>query len=63
VAKRKMDNILGFLPFNSDKEYFEIFGIKLYLDDIIIISLLFFLYSEGTEDPMLFISLILLLLS
>ncbi|MCI8620913.1 MAG: hypothetical protein HFJ50_03870 [Clostridia bacterium] len=42
---------------------FEIFGIKLYFDDILIVSLLFFLYSEGVEDNLLFIALILLLLS
>lgn len=42
---------------------FEIFGIKLYFDDILIMALLFFLYSEGVEDNLLFISLILLLLS
>jgi len=58
-----MDNILGFLPFNSEQECFEIFGIKLYMDDIVLIALLFILYSEETEDPLLFISLILLLLS
>lgn len=42
---------------------FEIFGIKLYFDDILLISLIFFLYSEGVEDNLLFIALILLLLS
>lgn len=52
-------------PIFSDIEepIFEIFGIQLYLDDIIILGLLFFLYQEGVEDDMLFISLILLLLS
>ena len=43
--------------------FFELFGLKLYFDDIIIMSLLFFLYSEGVKDDELFISLILLLLS
>lgn len=42
---------------------FEIFGIQLYLDDIIILGLLFFLYQEGVQDEMLYIALILLLLS
>lgn len=46
-----------------DEEYFEIFGIKLYFDDILIICLLFFLYNEGVQDQYLFICLILLLLS
>ena len=46
-----------------DEECFEIFGIKLYFDDILIIGLLFFLYNEGVQDQYLFICLILLLLS
>lgn len=41
----------------------EVLGIKLYLDDIIILGLLFILYQEDVKDEMLFISLILLLLS
>lgn len=44
-------------------EIFKIFGINLYFDDILLISLIFFLYSEGVKDDYLFISLILLLLS
>lgn len=52
-------------PFSvdSDEPIFEILGIKLYLDDIIILCLLFFLYNEGVKDDMLFLSLILLLLN
>ena len=46
-----------------DNYFFEIFGLKLYFDDIMIICLLFFLYEEGVNDQELFISLILLLLS
>lgn len=42
---------------------FEIFGIKLYFDDILIVCLIFFLYQEGVQDQSLFISLVLLLLS
>ena len=41
---------------------FLLFGIQLYLDDIIILGLLFFLYQEGVQDEMLYIALILLLL-
>ena len=54
-------NTYGF----SDKEQplIEILGLKLYLDDLIILSLLFFLYKEDVKDDMLFILLILLLLS
>lgn len=47
---------------NNDM-FFELFGIKLHYDDILLISLIFFLYNEGVEDKELFISLILLLLS
>lgn len=47
----------------SDKEkpLFEMFGIKLYLDDVIIICLLIFLYQEQVDDQMLYIALFLLL--
>lgn len=48
----------------SDNDiFFDVFGVKLYYDDILLISLIFFLYSEGVEDNSLFIALILLLLS
>ena len=47
----------------SSDYFFEILGLKLYLDDIIIISLLFFLYTENVQDQELFVCLILLLLS
>ena len=43
--------------------FFELFGIKLFFDDILLICLLFFLYEEGARDTELFICLILLLLS
>ena len=48
---------------NSDNPILELFGIKLYLDDIMILCLLFLLYKENVKDEMLFIALILLLLS
>ena len=48
---------------SENPQTFTIAGITLYFDDILIICLLFFLYSEGVKDEMLFISLILLLLS
>ena len=48
---------------NKESSVFEIFGIKLYFDDILLICLIFFLYTEGVEDQYLFIALILLLLS
>ena len=49
---------------SSDSDgFFELFGLKLYFDDVLIICILFFLYSEGVKDNMLFVSLLLLLLS
>lgn len=48
---------------NTYSPVFEIFGIKLFFDDILLISLIFFLYNEGVQDQNLFIALILLLLS
>ncbi len=48
---------------NLEEPVLEILGIKLYLDDIIILGLLFFLYKEDVQDEMLFLSLILLLLT
>ncbi len=47
----------------SEAPIFEIFGIKLFFDDILLVSLIFFLYNEGVKDQSLFIALILLLLS
>lgn len=47
----------------DENPIFEIFGIRLFLDDILIISLIFFLYNEGVRDNLLFVSLILILLS
>lgn len=56
-------NFQDFLNFDTNEPIFEILGLKLYLDDIIILCLIFFLYQEGVKDDMLFLSLILLLLS
>lgn len=52
-------------PFSMDNDepIIEILGISLYLDDIIILALLFFLYQEGVKDYMLYLALIMLLLS
>ena len=47
----------------DDNYFFELFGLKLYFDDILLICLLFFLYQEGVKDDELFLSLVLLLLS
>ena len=42
---------------------FELFGLKIYFDDLLLICILIFLYQEGIQDDYLFIALILLLLS
>ncbi len=47
----------------KDEYIFEIFGLKLHFDDVLIICLIFFLYQEGVNDEYLFMALILLLLS
>ena len=48
---------------NKEEPVLEISGQKLYLDDLIILSLLYFLYKEDVKDDMLFMLLILLLVS
>lgn len=55
-------NLSNLFSSNLEEPILEILGIKLYFDDILIIGLLFFLYSEGVKDDFLFIVLILLLL-
>ena len=48
---------------SKDPVWFDLFGIKLYFDDVLILSLLFFLYNEDVKDEGLFLALILLLIS
>lgn len=48
---------------DSSEAFFELFGLKLYFDDILIICILFFLYTEKVKNDELFICLILLLLT
>lgn len=59
ISKEKETSCLNnrwfFLPWNI--------MIEILLWDILIICLLFFLYSEGVKDDLLFIALIMLLLS
>ena len=47
----------------SSEAFFEIFGLKLYFDDILIMCILFFLYTEKVYDDELVMCLILLLLT
>ncbi len=48
---------------SDDNVWFDLFGIKLYFDDVLILSLLFFLYKEEVKDEGLFLALVLLLIS
>ena len=48
---------------NEDEPVLEILGLKLYLDDLIILGLLFLLYKEDVQDETLFLALLLLLLT
>lgn len=61
--KKPRYNLINLFNIDSDEPVFEMFGIRLYLDDLIILCLLFFLYQENVHDELLFIVLILLLLS
>ena len=56
-------NLGNVFHINPDEVLFEILGLKIYFDDLLIICILLFLYQEGIKDQYLFISLILLLLS
>lgn len=48
---------------DASEAFFELFGLKLYFDDVLIICILFFLYTEKVKNDELFICLILLLLT
>ena len=48
---------------SNDDYLFDLFGLKIYTDDVLLVSLIYFLYSEDVKDDGLFIVLILLLLS
>ena len=70
--KKKSSKYNSFGPIHFANPFFEndlndpiieILGIQLYLDDIIILGLLFFLYKEDVHDEMLFLTLVLLLLT
>lgn len=50
-------------PKQDDNVWLDILGIKLYFDDVLILSLLFFLYKEEVKDEGLFLALVLLLIS
>lgn len=48
---------------NEYDQFINIFGFKLYFDDILILLILFFLYQEEINDSYLYIILIMLLVS
>lgn len=50
-------------PKQETPVWLDLFGIKLYFDDVLILSLLFFLYKEEVKDEGLFLALVLLLIS
>ncbi len=50
-------------PKKEETVWLDLFGIKLYFDDVLILSLLFFLYKEEVKDEGLFLALVLLLIS
>lgn len=58
-----LDNFFNQTDRGEDESYFDLFGLKLYNDDLLLIGLIFFLYKEDVKDQYLFIALILLLLS
>lgn len=58
-----LNNFLHQEDREDEEELFNLFGIKLYHDDILLIGLIFFLYQEDVKDQYLFFALILLLLS
>ncbi len=58
-----LSNLLHQEDRSDDEEYFDLFGLKLYNDDLLLIGLIFFLYKEDVKDQYLFFALILLLLS
>ena len=47
----------------TSEAFFEILGLKLFFDDVLILCIIYFLYTEKTKNEELFICLILLLLS
>ena len=56
-------NDRNFIEDADEKCIFEIFGLKLFFDDILILCILFFLYNEEVKDYELFLCLILLLIT
>lgn len=61
---KETDNLNKNKSNSNNQDYlFDLFGLKLYFDDVLIVSLLYFLYTQGVKDEGLFVTLILLLLT
>ena len=54
-------NSSNFFKFNSTNQDLNLFGMKIHKDDLMILSLLFFLYHEKSDDFYLYIILLMLL--
>ena len=69
--RQRSNYSINHIPVNTKKEkhqsdnvpVFNLLGINLYFDDVLLILVIFFLYNENVNDPYLFITLILLLLT
>ncbi len=55
-------NLTNFLSFDKEGKV-NILGFSFYSDDLLIITLLFFLYSQKVNDKFIYIALILLLIN
>ena len=63
TIKSDKDNKRSQNNFSFNFDHINILGIDLFSDDILLILLIYFLYTQGITDIYLFIVLILLLLS
>ena len=55
-------NFLNFLPIDKDGKI-SFLGFNFYTDDLLILAILYFLYSQNVKDKFLYIALILLLIN
>lgn len=55
-------NILKFLPIDKEGKI-SFLGFNFYTDDLLILAILYFLYSQNVKDKFLYIALILLLIN
>ena len=63
IEKNRIADISHNTISRQEEPFFNILGFHLFLDDIIIICLLLFLYQEQVTDQILYIILLLLLFS